>query len=64
MNGTKKSPPKEQQFKEMLGLMKNIAEKDPMSDFLKFMREQEERERKHELAVISLIMNQQTMPPQ
>ena len=64
MKGTKKSPPKEQQFKEMLGLMKNIAEKDPMSDFLKFMREQEERERKHELAVISLIMNQQTMPPQ
>ncbi len=44
--------------------MQKIAEKDPMNDFLTFMREQEERDRKHELAIISLIMNQQTMQPQ
>ena len=60
----RKSSHKEKQSQEILDLVQKIAEKDPMNDFLTFMREQEERDRKHELAIISLIMNQQTMQPQ
>ena len=39
-------------------MMKTVLEKDPVSDFLKFAREQEERERQHELTVIKLLMGQ------
>ena len=41
--------------------MKQLVEKDPMKDFLKYGRELEEREWEHELALARLIMGQPSM---
>ena len=41
-------------FQELLGMIKTVLEKDPVSEFLKFAREQEERQ--HALTVIKLLM--------
>ena len=58
-----KKPSKENQFQELLGVMKALIEKDPLQDFLKFAREQEERGKQHELALVKLLMSQPTQVP-
>ena len=40
-------------------MMKTVLEKDLVSEFLKFARVQEERERQYELTVLKLLMGQQ-----
>eukprot|EP00794_Sanderia_malayensis_P006289 gene6289-7011_t len=60
----KKNSSKEKQSQELLEIMKQLVQKDPMADFLKYAREQEERDRQHELALVKLLSGQQSMPSQ
>ncbi len=58
-----KKPSKDSQFQELMGVMKTLVEKDPLQDFLTFAREQEERDKQHELALIKLLMGQPAQVP-
>ncbi len=62
----KKDSSKDKQSQELIAIMKQLVEKDPMADFLKYAKEQEERDRQHELALVKLILGcpSQTMPSQ
>ena len=43
--------------------MKALVKKDPLQDVLKFAREQEEREKHDELALVKLLMSQPAQVP-
>ena len=44
-------------LKDILGAIKNLAEKDPMKDYIQFAREEAEKSRQHEARMIELMMN-------
>ena len=57
----KKTSSREKHSQDMVEIMKQLVEKDPMKDCLKYVRELEEREQEHELALARLIMGQPSM---
>ncbi|XP_065054393.1 uncharacterized protein LOC135683145 [Rhopilema esculentum] len=55
---------KEGQFHDLMEMMNKLVEKDPMSDFLAFAREEAEKSRQHELKLVQLLMKAQNPPQQ
>ena len=47
-------------LKEILGAVKKMTEKDPMKDYLEFLREESERSRQHELKMMQLLLTSPT----
>ena len=62
--GKRRKTRKEGQFHDLMEMMKTVVDKDPMSDFLAFAREEAEKSRQHELKLLQLLMNAQTPQPQ
>lgn len=50
---------KEKQFGELIGLMKDLAEKNPMKEFLEYAREEADKCRQHELRLMQPWANTQ-----
>ena len=57
----KKTSSGEKHSQNMVEIMKQLLEKDPMKDFFKYVRELQKREREHELPLARLIMGQPFM---
>ena len=47
-------------LKEILGAVKKMTENDPMKEYLKFLREESERSRQHELKMMQLLLTSPT----
>ena len=47
-------------LKEILGAVKKMTEKDPMKEYLEFLREESERSRQHELKMMQLLLTSPT----
>lgn len=51
----KRKTSKEKQFSELIGLMKDLVEKDPMKEFLEYAKEEAEKTRQHEITLMKML---------
>ena len=55
---------KESQFDEWRVMMKSIADRNPMSEFINFAKEEAEKSREHEMKLIQLLLQSEAKPQQ
>ena len=53
-----KKATKESMMQEVVGMLKKVADQDPMKEFLEFAREEADKARRHELHLVQLMMGQ------
>jgi len=45
-------------MQEVVGMLKKVADQDPMKEFLEFAREEADKARRHELHLVQLMLGQ------
>ena len=58
----KKSGRKEDPIKEVVGMVKELVQQDPMKDFLEFAREEARLAREHEMRLMQMLLGMQSQP--
>lgn len=58
-----KKAKKENHMNEVVGMLKNLVDKDPMKDFIAFAKEDAEKSRQQELRMMEIMMQSNNQPP-